>query len=160
VTALPVRAGESYSDAIIGVARADGPALQSRPRPSLRVKWPRPLIPLLSRVAAIKLDLAKFLNLERVEGIEPSYSAWKAAALPLSYTRDFNSSSCFSTYRWHVSGTEIRAVLTESSLVAQGFHDNGFDIVASARQGQKLPFAPAGRWAGMVMAGRKALELR
>jgi hypothetical protein len=26
-------------------------------------------------------------NLERVKGIEPSYSAWKAAALPLSYTR-------------------------------------------------------------------------
>jgi hypothetical protein len=26
-------------------------------------------------------------GLERVEGIEPSYSAWKAAALPLSYTR-------------------------------------------------------------------------
>ena len=26
-------------------------------------------------------------SLERVEGIEPSYSAWKAAALPLSYTR-------------------------------------------------------------------------
>ena len=25
--------------------------------------------------------------LERLEGIEPSYSAWKAAALPLSYTR-------------------------------------------------------------------------
>jgi hypothetical protein len=28
--------------------------------------------------------------MERVKGIEPSYSAWKAAALPLSYTRDFN----------------------------------------------------------------------
>jgi hypothetical protein len=28
-------------------------------------------------------------ELERVKGIEPSYSAWKAAALPLSYTRDF-----------------------------------------------------------------------
>jgi hypothetical protein len=27
---------------------------------------------------------------ERVKGIEPSYSAWKAAALPLSYTRDLN----------------------------------------------------------------------
>jgi hypothetical protein len=27
-------------------------------------------------------------RLERVKGIEPSYSAWKAAALPLSYTRD------------------------------------------------------------------------
>ena len=30
--------------------------------------------------------LLKFL-LERAKGIEPSYSAWKAAALPLSYTR-------------------------------------------------------------------------
>jgi hypothetical protein len=30
----------------------------------------------------------KYLQiLERVKGIEPSYSAWKAAALPLSYTR-------------------------------------------------------------------------
>jgi hypothetical protein len=27
-------------------------------------------------------------KLERVKGIEPSYSAWKAAALPLSYTRN------------------------------------------------------------------------
>ena len=26
-------------------------------------------------------------RMERVKGIEPSYSAWKAAALPLSYTR-------------------------------------------------------------------------
>jgi hypothetical protein len=32
--------------------------------------------------------LAMFLiDVERVKGIEPSYSAWKAAALPLSYTR-------------------------------------------------------------------------
>jgi hypothetical protein len=29
----------------------------------------------------------KVKSLERVKGIEPSYSAWKAAALPLSYTR-------------------------------------------------------------------------
>jgi hypothetical protein len=28
-----------------------------------------------------------FRKMERVKGIEPSYSAWKAAALPLSYTR-------------------------------------------------------------------------
>jgi hypothetical protein len=55
------------------------------------------------------------IGLERVKGIEPSYSAWKAAALPLSYTRDFNSLSCFSTDRWHVSGTEIWAVLAESA---------------------------------------------
>ena len=26
-----------------------------------------------------------------MKGIEPSYSAWKAAALPLSYTRNFNA---------------------------------------------------------------------
>ena len=26
--------------------------------------------------------------MERVAGIEPAYSAWKAAALPLSYTRE------------------------------------------------------------------------
>ncbi len=31
------------------------------------------------------IELVKFL--ERVKGIEPSYSAWEAAALPLSYTR-------------------------------------------------------------------------
>ena len=30
-------------------------------------------------------------GLERVAGIEPAYSAWKAAALPLSYTRAFAS---------------------------------------------------------------------
>jgi hypothetical protein len=29
-------------------------------------------------------------KLERVKGIEPSSSAWKAVALPLSYTRNFN----------------------------------------------------------------------
>jgi hypothetical protein len=72
-------------------------------------------------------------TLERVKGIEPSYSAWKAAALPLSYTRDFNSLSCFSTYRWHVSGTEIWAVSSGVSLVVQGIHDNGFDTMARAR---------------------------
>ena len=32
-------------------------------------------------------DYVSSKGLERVEGIEPSYSAWKAAALPLSYTR-------------------------------------------------------------------------
>lgn len=30
-------------------------------------------------------------ELERVEGIEPSSSAWKAVALPLSYTRTSDS---------------------------------------------------------------------
>ena len=40
------------------------------------------------RVVMAERDLRKSLeSLERVKGIEPSYSAWKAAALPLSYTR-------------------------------------------------------------------------
>ena len=48
------------------------------------------LMPSAAPFVGMKSDsLAKSLkNLERVEGIEPSYSAWKAAALPLSYTRD------------------------------------------------------------------------
>ncbi len=29
------------------------------------------------------------MSLERVKGIEPSLSAWEAAALPLSYTRNY-----------------------------------------------------------------------
>ena len=33
------------------------------------------------------LLIIQHVKLERVKGIEPSYSAWKAAALPLSYTR-------------------------------------------------------------------------
>src|SRR5262249_13791854 len=43
--------------------------------------------------ARTKAGLAEFANkrsaerLERVKGIEPSSSAWKAVALPLSYTR-------------------------------------------------------------------------
>lgn len=36
---------------------------------------------------AAQPDVDAMRNLERVKGIEPSYSAWKAAALPLSYTR-------------------------------------------------------------------------
>ena len=34
-----------------------------------------------------------------MKGIEPSYSAWKAAALPLSYTRDFNTLARFDDLR-------------------------------------------------------------
>jgi hypothetical protein len=36
---------------------------------------------------AINWLIWQLLDLERVAGIEPAYSAWKAAALPLSYTR-------------------------------------------------------------------------
>ena len=41
--------------------------------------------------ALVRMEINEFdkclETLERVKGIEPSYSAWKAAALPLSYTR-------------------------------------------------------------------------
>ncbi len=35
----------------------------------------------------LKLLILAYGEMERVMGIEPTYSAWKAAALPLSYTR-------------------------------------------------------------------------
>ena len=43
--------------------------------------------PLPSPLVQKKPPKAVFF-LERVKGIEPSYSAWEAAALPLSYTRN------------------------------------------------------------------------
>ena len=39
------------------------------------------------RFQSSKSAMSGGLKLERVKGIEPSCSAWKAAALPLSYTR-------------------------------------------------------------------------
>ncbi len=47
------------------------------------------IVPVMAvRRKLARLDSEKLLEiLERVKGIEPSYSAWKAAALPLSYTR-------------------------------------------------------------------------
>ncbi len=48
--------------------------------PSARVRF-RPLFP------NKKAPVREPFYLERVKGIEPSYSAWEAAALPLSYTR-------------------------------------------------------------------------
>jgi hypothetical protein len=36
-------------------------------------------------------DKSLILKMERVKGIEPSSSAWKAVALPLSYTRTRSS---------------------------------------------------------------------
>ena len=41
-------------------------------------------------VAQTRQRAVRQQNLERVAGIEPAYSAWKAAALPLSYTRAFS----------------------------------------------------------------------
>ena len=42
-----------------------------------------------ARLVGMEINESKkcLKTLERVKGIEPSYSAWKAAALPLSYTR-------------------------------------------------------------------------
>ena len=44
--------------------------------PQRPVPWPRQQLTLFVKE-----------KMERVMGIEPTYSAWKAAALPLSYTR-------------------------------------------------------------------------
>ena len=38
-------------------------------------------------ISLTRVRLQNFKKLERVKGIEPSWPAWKAGALPLSYTR-------------------------------------------------------------------------
>ena len=48
------------------------------------------------------------MKLERVKGIEPSYSAWEAAALPLSYTR--------------MGGDLSQSRLAVNACGARGFH--------------------------------------
>ena len=66
-----------------------GPA---RPTPRAREGRRRPnksqLSFRISRPRSQSRFSKRLKRLERVKGIEPSYSAWKAAALPLSYTRD------------------------------------------------------------------------
>jgi hypothetical protein len=54
-------------------------------------------------------------RLERVKGIEPSYSAWKAAALPLSYTRVL-------AINYH-AGPAASTVMRRAGNVA-GYHRN------------------------------------
>ena len=74
-----------------------GEAFQSGPQRFFR--GPRPGIERRRRDQPVARQAIKTLSklefrltrqrggLERVAGIEPAYSAWKAAALPLSYTR-------------------------------------------------------------------------
>lgn len=51
------------------------------------------------KIAICDNDMQQYLNnqegkLERVTGIEPVYSAWKAAVLPLYYTRPARRGEC------------------------------------------------------------------
>ena len=54
----------------------------------------------ISRLVRMEQGLVRnpLKTLERVKGIEPSSSAWKAVALPLSYTR-IGSRSCVHSER-------------------------------------------------------------
>ena len=45
---------------------------------------------------------------KRVKGIEPSSSAWKAVALPLSYTRNIPNFSLISQGKWGVQDSNLR----------------------------------------------------
>ena len=46
--------------------------------------------------------------LERVKGIEPSQLAWKARALPLSYTREFGGDDWIRTSESEANGFTVR----------------------------------------------------
>ncbi|KKT31150.1 MAG: hypothetical protein UW18_C0006G0039 [Microgenomates group bacterium GW2011_GWF1_44_10] len=48
------------------------------------------------------------VHLERVKGIGPSYSAWKADALPLSYTRNFHTKQL---WRWNVTNNTTNLLI-------------------------------------------------
>ena len=50
-------------------------------------KVPRDIITAKTALSAVLWLVGNLVGMERVKGIEPSSSAWEAAALPLSYTR-------------------------------------------------------------------------
>ena len=98
--------GEVASDARGTQRAAEQPGVLLCPDPTAEVGWkapkhlvrpgaaPRPLRARLGtrrffgrwlQVAAYRLTCA--FDVERVTGIEPAWPAWKAGALPLSYTR-------------------------------------------------------------------------
>lgn len=77
------RTGDGRAIAVAGRARsethdADATAMRNAKTPATPASGIKIIILWLRRLRVI---------LERVEGIEPSYLAWKATALPLSYTR-------------------------------------------------------------------------
>ena len=73
-------------------------------------------------VATIRSLLAEAESiLERVKGIEPSSSAWKAVALPLSYTRNFKDLRGIGYRLRHLLGTGTKRVLTRIPMVPQGY---------------------------------------
>lgn len=45
--------------------------------------------------------------LVRVDGIEPTTSAWKADVLPLNYTRNHKTNICSVPIKWVKSGIEF-----------------------------------------------------
>ncbi len=59
----------------------------------------------------LRNKLRHYLRAERVKGIEPSSSAWKAVALPLSYTRTPHPGFhclCFTLIKWGVQDSNLR----------------------------------------------------
>jgi hypothetical protein len=69
------------------IARLRIRPISQKVRPQTNQYW-TPRAPSRAEAGWTRIEGKKCPNrLERVKGIEPSYSAWKAAALPLSYTR-------------------------------------------------------------------------
>ena len=72
-------------------------------------------------------------RLERVAGIEPAYSAWKAAALPLSYTR-------IASVR---RGPGVRLAQPKLTATRARFRPSGSSVAASS------DFVSEGWWRGL-----------
>ena len=93
---------------------------------------------------------ARVPRLERVKGIEPSYSAWKAAALPLSYTRIVSRYALLDgalqpggpSHQCRASGSRPCVRNSRKVLDLAHFLFAGGDFVSSDRCPAGLPFAP------------------
>ena len=57
---------------------------------------------------SIQLSYERICSMERVKGIEPSQLAWKARALPLSYTRKYGGGRRIRTFESAANGFTVR----------------------------------------------------
>ena len=97
-------------------------------------------------------------RLERVKGIEPSYSAWKAAALPLSYTRFFRSAHSFDRRR---SGRFSRSCDCGGAQFRRGDASNStLGSKPSARRARPFPRRAAPLPGGALAVTRRRAAAR
>ena len=114
------------------------------------------LEPPTSRLSGVRSNQLSYRPLERVKGIEPSSSAWKAEVLPLNYTRviwwlrtesnrrhkDFQSFALPTELLSHLK-MAVRTGLEPATSCVTGRHSNQLNYRTVLR-GQDLNLRPPG----------------